>query len=163
MTAGQRAIRLALAAVMVIVARRGQAQTLAVTVPPGVSFNVIDVSASTSGVPNLVTVAYSNPLTFQNSQQLRISVRADSTTFTGPGTTHPAAASVSWTATSSSGTATNGTLSSVSYSEVYRSPTKLKPSNTGSASLHWTLAPIAAAGLRAGTHTLTVRWKFEAF
>lgn len=158
----RRAARSILAIAGLFMAASVQAQTVAVTVPAAVSFSVIDVSASTSGVPNLVTVAYSNPLLFQNSQKLKISVRADTTTFAGPGTTRIAASSVSWTVTASNGTASNGTLSSVAYGEVYRSPANLKATTTGSASLHWTLAPIAAAGLRAGTHTLTVRWKFEA-
>ena len=156
-------MRAALAVAVVFVARCAQAQTVTVTVPAGVSFSVIDVTASSSGAPNLVTVTYSNPLLFQNSQKLKISVRADSTTFAGPGTTRIPASSVSWTATASGGTASNGTLSSAAYGEVLRSGGNLKPTSTGAASLHWSLAPIAAAGLRAGTHTLTVRWKFEAF
>jgi hypothetical protein len=46
---------------------------------------------------------------------------------------------------------------------VYVSPNKLKSTSSGTITLNWTLAAIAAAGLRSGTHTLTVRWKFEAF
>ena len=34
---------------------------------------------------------------------------------------------------------------------------------TGAFEMTWALASIAAAGLRSGTHTLTVRWRVEAF
>jgi hypothetical protein len=61
------------------------------------------------------------------------------------------------------GTASNGTLAGGTYTQVYQSPSNLKSTDSGSVSLSWTLAAIAAAGLRSGTHTLTVRWKFEAF
>jgi hypothetical protein len=155
-------MRWTLAAVAVLVARPLHAQTVTVTVPAGVSFNVADVSASTVGTPNPATVSYSTPLLFTNSQKLKISVRADSTVFAGPGTTRIAASSASWTATTPSGTASNGTLTNAAYVEVYRSPANLQITTTGSVSMVWTLAPIAAAGLRSGTHTLTVRWRFEA-
>jgi hypothetical protein len=156
------AIGCAVIAALLGLTRTAGAQTVTITVPAAVSFNVIDVAASTSGVPNLVTVNYSNPLLFPNSAKLKVSVRADASAFSGPGVTHIDAAKVSWTATATNGTASNGTLSSAAYGEVYRSPANLKATSTGSVSLHWTLAPVAAAGLRAGTHTLTVRWKFEA-
>jgi hypothetical protein len=54
--------------------------------------------------------------------------------------------------------ASNGTLSSTAYGQVFISPAE--PSN-GSVSMVWTLAPIAASGLHAGTHTITVRWRLE--
>ena len=158
----QRVILLALVAGAMFVARPLQAQTVIVTVPAGASFNVSDVSASTTGTPNPVTVSFSTPLLFLNNQKLKISVRADSATFGGPGTTHIAASAVSWTATASNGNPSNGTLSSAAYGEVYRSQANLNLFSTGSVSVRWTLGPIAAAGLRSGTHTLTVRWKFEA-
>jgi hypothetical protein len=161
MTAGRAHVRLVSAMILVLVARPMWAQT--VVVPAGVAFNVTDVTANTAGTPNPVTVSYSNPLLFQSNQKLKISVRADASTFAGPGTTRIAASSVSWTATASAGSAANGTLTNAAYGEVYRSPANLKATTTGSVTLHWTLAPIAATGLRAGTHTLTVRWKLEAF
>jgi hypothetical protein len=162
MTRIHRVMPFALATAVVLMARPVQAQTVIVTVPAGASFNVNDVSASTTGTPNPVTVSYSVPLLFLSNQKLKISVRADSATFGGPGTTHIAASAVSWTTTASTGTPTDGTLSSAAYGQVYRSPGNLNALSTGSANVHWTLAPIVAAGLRSGIHTLTVRWKFEA-
>ena len=162
MTGAERVTRGALALAIALIARPAWAQqTVTVTVPAGVSFSVLDVAASTGGTPNPVTVTYSSPLLFTNAQKLKISVKADTSTFAGPGTTHPAASQVSWTATASPGTPSNGTLSSSAYTQVYLSPSHLVVTSTGSVSLSWTLASIAAAGLRSGTHTLTVRWKFE--
>ena len=88
-------------------------------------------------------------ISFSNAPQLRYSVAA----------THIAATAVSWTASTASGSAFNGSLSSLAYTQVY---TKSNP-GSGSVALHWTLAPIVAAGLRAGSHNLSVRWRFEAF
>jgi hypothetical protein len=46
---------------------------------------------------------------------------------------------------------------------MYTSPTKLKNTDSGAITQTWTLAPVAAVGLRSGTHTVTVRWRFESF
>jgi hypothetical protein len=134
-------------------------QTATVTLPVGVSFNVTDVSASTSGAPDPSRISFTVPKTFPSNQSLVISVRADAASFAGPGTVHPASSQASWTATATTGTVSGGTLSATAYTQVFR---KNNP-NSGSIDLRWTLGPIAAAGLRAGTHTLAVRWKIEAF
>jgi len=134
-------------------------QLVTVTVPAGAAFSVNDVGSTTTGTPNPFHVSYANALLFLPGQSLRISVKADSSTFSGPGATHIAATNVTWTASTSNGTASGGTLSSAVYNEVYR---KTNPSS-GSVDVVWKLDPIAASGLRSGTHTLTVRWKFEAF
>lgn len=145
------------------VGRVAGAQTVTVTVPAGVSFNVIDATASTSGAPSPTAVTYSGPTLFGKSQQLKVSVQAAATAFSGPGSTHIPASKVSWTAAAASGTASNGTLSSTAYTQLYLSPSNLKSTSTGSVNVAWTLAAVAAAGLRSGTHTMTVRWRFEAF
>jgi len=145
-------------------ARPARAQhTVTVSVPAGVGFNVRDVTASTSGSPSSTQITWSAPVGFSNAERLKVSVQADSSSFSGPGTTHIAASRVSWAASASTGTASNGTLAAGAYTQVFVSPTKLKSTSSGSITLNWTLAAIAAAGLRSGTHTLTVRWKFEAF
>ena len=137
--------------------------TVTVTVPTGVSFNVADVSVSTSGSPGPTQISWSAPAGFSTSEKLRVSVQPDSSSFSGPGTVHIAASKVSWTASASSGNPSNGTLAAGAYTQVFMSPNKLKSTSSGTISLNWTLAAIAAAGLRSGTHSLTVRWKFEAF
>jgi hypothetical protein len=153
----------AIAAAALLMARPSAAQTVRVTVPAGVSFVVANAAASTAGSPATTPVTYSQPKSFAKTDRLRISVRADASAFAGPGTTHPAASTVSWTATATDGTASNGTLSPSAYTQVYQSNANLKATDSATISLSWTLASILAPGLRAGTHTLAIRWKFEAF
>jgi hypothetical protein len=138
------------------------AQTVKVTVPAGVSFNVIDAASSTNGTSG-TTLSWSNPQGFNNPDHLRVLIRAATANFAGPGSTHPAASKVSWTTTASSGTPSNGTMSSAAFTVVWLSATKLKNVDSGTISQTWTLAPIYAAGLRSGTHTLSVTWRFEVF
>lgn len=137
----------------------GQRREITITVPAGVSFLVRDVAAPTAGSPGTSQVAFT-PLTLRAGDRLRISVRAASPTFSGPGGTGIPASAVSWTATAAAGTASGGTLSSTAYSQLYVSAAN--PS-AGSVDVSWLLGSIAAAGLRAGTHTLTVRWRVELF
>jgi hypothetical protein len=137
--------------------------TVTVSVPSGVSFSVADIAASTAGSPSSTQITWSTAAGFTTSERLRVSVQPDSSTFSGPGTTRIAASKVSWTAGASSGNPSNGTLAAGAYTSVFVSPNKLKTTSSGTITLNWTLAAIAAAGLRSGTHTLTVRWKFEAF
>ena len=96
-----------------------QAVTATVSIPAGVSFVVPDVSQSAAGGR-----ARSGCLLHDGHQGLAdfyVSVKADTASFAGPGTTHIPASKVSWTATTSSGTASNGTLSSTAYSQLFRS------------------------------------------
>ena len=58
------------------------------------------------------------------------------------------------------GQGSSGTLSSAAYTQVYQSHAN---PHDGEVDMTWTLASIAASGLRAGTHSLTVRWRIEAF
>jgi hypothetical protein len=145
------------------VSKPAAAQSVIVTVPVGVSFDVRDVSAATAGSPATTPVTFTGANSFGKQDKLRISVKADTSAFSGPGSVHPAASKVSWTATASGGTASNGTLSATTYTQVFQSPGNVKPSDSGTANIAWTLASIVAPGLRSGTHTLSVRWKFEIF
>ena len=157
-------VRFAVALVcLLVLPPSSAAQTVSVTVPAGVGFLVRDASAATMGSPATTPVTFANPSGFSKNDRIRISVKADGSAFTGPGTAQPAASRVSWTATASGGSASSGTLSATSYTQVFQSAGNLKPTDTGTANLTWTLASIAAAGLRSGTYTLSVRWKFEAF
>lgn len=155
-----RTLRCVGLAMLLLGPRPSSAQSVAVTVPSAVSFSVVNVAASTTGSPNPMRVSFSNVRNFKKSDRLKISVKAETSTFSGPGTVHPSAGSVSWTASGNGGTGSNGTLDSVSYTQVYLSSAN---PNSGSVDLHWTLGSIAAAGLRAGAHTITVRWRFEVF
>lgn len=137
-------------------------QTVTVTIPPAVSFGITDISAATPGAPSDFTVSFTNASGLTGGQRLNISVRADAATFSplNGGVGIPADA-VSWTVTATQrGTGSHGTLSALAYGQVFRASNN---SGSGSVSLGWTLAPLAASGLRAGPQTLTIRWRVEAF
>jgi hypothetical protein len=131
-------------------------QTTTVTVPPAVAFTVTNVAVPSARVPAGFTVSYVNTSGITGGQRLTISVRTDASHFTplAGGAGIPADA-VSWIVTATErGTGTNGTLTATAFSQVFRASTN---SGTGSVTLGWTLAPIAATGLRAGPQTMTIR------
>ncbi len=138
---------------------RAQSPTATISRPAGVSFSVSNVTQSITGSPGPFRITFSTKNVPGNAN-FYVSVKADTVNFAGPGTTRIPASKVSWTATPiGGGTGSPGTLSSAAYSQVYVT------GNNKSAAIDitWTLASIAAAGLRAGTHTLTVRYRLEAF
>ena len=135
-------------------------QTIVVSVPATVSFTVTNISETTVGTPAPTTIQVVNPLGFANGDKVRISIKSDTADFSGPGGTAISASAITWTATATGGNPSNGTLSSTTYAEVFRSTGK---SAAGMAFLTWRVGPISASGVRAGTHTLNVRWKFEVF
>jgi len=133
------------------------AQSATITIPAGVSFVVPNVSQSVTGSPFQVVFSTTG---ITGQKEFHVSVKADSANFAGPGTTHIPASKVSWTVTPiGRGTGSAGTLSSATYTQVYQTSNN----KSGSFDMTWTLASIAAAGLRSGTHTITVRWRVEAF
>ena len=154
--------RIALFGVVAWLAAAGTAtaqETVAIEVPSNVSFPVTNVSVGTSGAPDPVTVRFSQG-NLGPGRALRISVQADGSTFTPPagGVTIPAS-SVSWTSVGvGAGTGFNGTLSASTYAIVFQSD---PGSASGHVDLGWTLAA-PPAGIRAGNHQLTIRWKLEA-
>lgn len=137
---------------------QAQPRRVTITIPAGIAFSVPNISVSTPSVPTSTTVAFTTA-NFRRADNFNVSVRADAAFFLGPfGTQVIPASRVSWTATTPSGVASNGTMSSASWVQVFASPNQ--PAN-GSVTMTWTLGPLTAAGLRAGTHTLTVRWRLE--
>ena len=137
-----------------------QGRVLTIAIPPGVGFNVVNPAVSTTGNPHPFRVTITNS-SVRSSDRVYVSVKAETVNFSGPGTTRIPASKVSWTATAvSGGTASGGTLSSAAYSLVYRTNQNPK---SGAFDMTWRLAAPAATGLRAGTHSLTVRWRVEAF
>jgi hypothetical protein len=150
-----------LVALVLIVSRHPSfaQETVSVSFPAAVSFSVTNVSATTTGSPNPSVIRFSNQILLP-AHALRISVKADTADFTPPGgTTKIPASKASWTTSNPNhGIGSNGTLSSASYSIVFVGQKNPQP---GGVDLTWTLAP-PPSGIRAGTHTLTVRWKVEA-
>ena len=130
--------------------------SVSITIPAAVGFSVTNVSAATAGSPASGTVSFAN-LNVAGSRVLRISVKAD-TDFVPPGGTAIPAARVSWTtAGASNGIANNGVLSKSAYGQLFQSSTGKK---SGGVNVSWSLAA-PGHGVRAGVHTLTVRWKLE--
>jgi hypothetical protein len=130
-----------------------------ITVPASVSFTVSNVTVPTAGSPAAARVSFSG-LVVLPIQVLRISVRADSASFTSPspGTPIPAAL-VSWTTSNASGgTGSSGTLNSATYTTLFQSGALQL---SGGVDVQWALgAP--GGGIRAGNHTLVVRYRLEA-
>lgn len=137
-----------------------QPRGVTITIPTGVSFSVNNISVRTPGVPASMRISFTNTVNLKKNDSFNISVKADSAFFRGPASSQSIPASaVSWTATTPAGVASNGTMTQANWVQVFASPNE--PSN-GSVTLQWALGPLTAAGLRAGTHTLTVRWRLEA-
>ena len=129
-----------------------------VTLPMSVSFAVTNVSASTTGSPSPTAVSFSNAVLVLTTK-VRLSVKADGDFVPPSGRAIPAAL-VSWTTSSPvQGVGSNGTLSVTAYGQLFEgSPNK----TSGSVDVTWALAP-PGTPLRAGIHSLTMRWKVEAF
>jgi hypothetical protein len=135
-------------------------ETVSMTIPAGVSFAVTDASAATPGSPAPTVVAFTGGTwPPPGGRRFVISIRADAASFTPPAGGSIPASYVTWTASAASGTASGGTLSSSAFSQVYRSPTNTP---SGSVSVTWELAALTpVSNLRAGNHSLTVRWRLE--
>ncbi|MDO8682555.1 MAG: hypothetical protein Q7N50_03640 [Armatimonadota bacterium] len=133
------------------------AESVDITVPTSVVFNVIDISTATTGSPNPTTVSFVNANLVSGSA-LRISVKANAADFISPGGTAIAASNVSWTTgNAQGGTSFNGSLSSVGFTEVYQS--NANPTS-GTVDIVWSLAA-QGSGIRGGDHTLAITWKLE--
>ena len=132
------------------------AESVKITVPAAVSFAVTRVGNNTTGTPTPTTVSFTQ-LTVTAGHTLRISVKADND-FTPPSGTAIPASKISWvTSSPSNGTGTNGTLSKTVYGQLFQSTVS---KTSGSVAVTWTLgAP--GAGIRSGSHVLTLRWKLE--
>ena len=134
-------------------------ETVRITIPASVGFSVTNVSVATAGSPASGTVSFSQFTGTDTGNVLRISVKADGN-FAPPSGPAIPASKLSWTTSSpANGTGSNGVLSTSAYSQVFQSsPTK----KAGGVNISWSLAAPGTA-IRAGVHTLTVRWKLEAF
>jgi hypothetical protein len=130
-----------------------------VTVPAGISFNVSDVTSATAASAASVTV--SNIALATSTKQLKISIQAGAASFTPPvvGATTWSAGDVTWNAaTWTNATGASGTLSNSSFDEVATCD-----ADVASCSTTGLVFTLGAKGVvkRAGSHTLTVTWKFE--
>ena len=132
-------------------------ETVNVSTPNFVTFTVADISQSSPAGPSVVTISYSDAA-LGPGMRLKVSVMADAASFSAPGGVSVPVSKVSWTTGGASGgSGYSGTLSSSTFTEVFCSePDPL----SGNVDLTFQLDPVAA-GLLAGDHVATLRWKFE--
>lgn len=129
-------------------------ETVDITVPSFVTFQVTDVSLTSTDLST--TVRFANAV-LEAGRVLRISVIADTTAFSGPRGSI-AASSVSWTVSNAQGGfGSNGTVSASTYTEVFRSQIDTA---SGGVDLRWTLGP-PGTDVLASTYDLALRWKIE--
>ena len=132
-------------------------ETVSVSLPPFVSFNVVNVSQSSTAGPSTVTVDFSNAQ-LNPGMSLSVSLIAASTTFNPPSGNAIPVSKVTWTTSGAGGgTGYSGTLSGSAYTEVFRS---FANPTSGSVDIGFRLDATGSA-IRAGDHNLTLRWKFE--
>lgn len=134
------------------------AESVRITIPAAIGFAVTNVGVATVGSPSAATVSFAS-LSVLNGRVLRISIKADSNFVPPSGTAIPAS-NVSWTTSSSTnGTGSGGVLSTSAYGQLFQSGNN---KTAGNVKVTFTLSAPGAA-IRAGNHTLTVRWKLESF
>lgn len=144
------------ASAAVVGAAPASLDTVAVALPTLVQFAVTNVSVNTVGSPSPSHVSFSSA-SLKNNHGVHFAVKADSN-FVPPGGAAIPASNVSWvTSNPSHGLGTNGRLSTASYSDVFQAD---GDSLSGGFDMVWTLAA-PGTPLRAGTHSLTLRWKLE--
>lgn len=132
-------------------------ETVQVSVPGWVSFDVFDVSVSAAGSPEPTRVEFSGADLLPGNVLL-VSVRAETAAFSSPSGGDIPVGRVLWHAAGSAGgTASDGTLDDVSFGVVFQGASG---ATAGWVDLVWTLAP-PGAGIDAGTHQVTLRWRFE--
>lgn len=143
-------------AIAIVAPVGGFVDSVKITLPAAVTFAVTNVSSNTTGSPNPASVSFTQFST-PSTNVFRISVKADSDFVPPSGASIPAS-NVSWTTSNvSNGTASNGMLSVSAYTQVYQSNSGKK---SGGVDMHWLLGAPGAA-IRAGAHTLVLRWKLE--
>jgi hypothetical protein len=131
----------------------------AVTVPVGVSFNVVDIASSTAA--GAASVDVDNIVLSSETKQLKVSLQANAAAFSPPVAlaTTWSAGDVAWNAASwTSAVGASGTLSNSAYNEVATCTADSDACSTSG--LVFTLGAKDTVK-RSGDHTLVVTWKFE--
>ena len=130
-----------------------------VAVPAGISFNVTNVGASTDAAAANVTI--DQIVLAAATKQLRLSLRADSASFTAPvaGETTWNATDVSWNAaTWTAAAGVGGSLSNSAFNTVATCDAGATGCSTNALVFSLAAKPTVQ---RSGTHTLIVTWKVE--
>ena len=130
-----------------------------VTVPAGVSFDVVDIASSTAA--DSASVTAENIVLASETNQLKVSLQANAAAFTPPVALAStwSASDVTWNASTGAAWAgASGQLSESAYTEVATCDTDVATCST--TGLVFTLGANTAVK-RSGNHTLTITWKFE--
>jgi hypothetical protein len=150
------AVAIALASAPILGAPPPPGEIVTVSLPTLVQFAVTNVGVSTVGTPNPSHVSFLGA-SLKNNKGVHFAIKADSNFVPPSGTAIPAS-KVSWaTSNVSHGIGTNGTLSTAAYGDVFQADAD---SISGGFDIVWTLAA-PGTPLRAGAHSLTLRWKLE--
>lgn len=144
-------------AVLLAAACDARAQVVIISLPSAVGFTVNNVGQVTPGSPATTRASFV-VVNLAFPRVLRVSVKADGN-FTPPGGPAIPASAVSWVTSNATGVVgTNGTLSTASYNTVFQMQSLV---TAGGIDVAWALAG-PGGGIRAGTHTVLVRWRLEA-
>ena len=131
-------------------------ETVRITVPALVTFDVPNVTLSTDATSGVATVSF-NLAVLNLGRGVRISVKADGD-LTPPGGPAIPASNISWqTSNVSGGVGTNGVLSKTTYTQVFQGNVL---TTSGRVDLTWRMSAPGTA-VRAGTHQVLLRWRIE--
>lgn len=151
---------LAVILVLVIPVRVGEAQvveSVRITAPPLLTFEVADVNVVTYASGGTFTVSFDQAV-LRSGRGVRVSVRGDD--LIPPAGGSIPASSLSWTtAAAVNGVGVNGTLSKSQYRTVFEG---IAGVTNGRVDLTWSL-DLGNRNVRAGTHTGQLRWRVETF
>lgn len=138
----------------------GEAQvveSVRITAPPLLTFDVADVDAVTYASGGTFTVSFDQAVV-RSGRGVRISVRGED--LTPPSGAPIPASALSWTTAGAvNGVGANGTLSKNQYRVVFEGVAGV---TSGRVDLTWSL-DLGNRNVRAGTHTGQLRWRVETF
>ena len=131
-------------------------ETVRVTVPPVLVFQVNDISLATDASTGATFVSFDQAL-LTPGRALRISVAAEGEMARSDGGTVPTA-TITWrTSSTSNGAGMNGTLSKTAFTPVFQSNPLV---TSGSATLTWSIT-LSGTSMHAGMHQVRLRWRIE--
>ena len=146
--------------VMLSPAWTGEAQvveSVRITAPPLLTFDVADVDAVTYASGGTFTVSFDQAVV-RSGRGVRISVRGED--LTPPSGGPIPASALSWTTSGAvNGAGVNGTLSKNQYRTVFEGAAGV---NNGRVDLTWSL-DLGNGNVRAGTHSGQLSWRVETF
>jgi len=131
-------------------------ETVSITLPASIGFIVTNLNGRATGT-GPARVSFSSAVLKPN-RAVSVSVKADGDFVPPSGAAIPASC-LSWkTSNVTNGVGSNGTVSKTVYTQLFLGNDNAV---SGGVDVTWTLGPITTVP-RAGTHSLTLRWRIEA-